>query len=75
MREPNQPPRSERELELELLLRMARSHETCETERARIDGDAIVIPFDCFNENRSPAWTIELERVRTRQELLDALGY
>lgn len=61
--------------ELELLLALARDHETCETERARIEGEAIVIPFDCHNENRSPAWSIEYERVTNRRELLDALGY
>lgn len=70
-----EPTKTERELELELMLRMARSHETCETERAEIDGDAIRIPIDCFNENRTPAWTIEYERARNRRELLDALGY
>lgn len=61
-----------RERELELLLACALDHETCETEKARIEGDAIRIPFDCQRDNR---WHIEHELVRTRRELLDALGY
>ena len=58
-----------------MLLRVALDHDTCETEKARIDGDAVVIPFDCFDADRYPQWTIEYERVRTRSELLDAFGY
>ena len=61
--------------ELELLLKMALDHKTCETEKARVDGDAVIIPFDCYKPDREPAWTIEYERVRNRTELLDALGY
>jgi hypothetical protein len=64
-----------RQRELELLLRLAQSHRTCAAEQARIEGDELVIPFDCLNEKRSRAWTIEYERVRNRRELLDALGY
>lgn len=61
--------------ELELLLRLALDHDTCKAEKARIDGDAVVIPFDCYRPDGDPAWTIEYERVSTRTELLDALGY
>jgi hypothetical protein len=64
-----------RQRELELLLRLAQSHRTCAAEQARIEGDEIVIPFDCLNEKRSPAWTIEYERVRSRRDLLEVLGY
>jgi hypothetical protein len=60
---------------LNRLLAIARAHDTCATEKARLEGDAIVIPFDCHNVNRSPAWSIEYERVRNRAELLAALGY
>ena len=69
-----EPPRDQ-ERELELLLRVARSHDSCATEKPRRDGDAIVIPFDCLNERQSPAWSIQYERVRSRRELLEALGY
>jgi hypothetical protein len=61
--------------ELELLLRLALGHNSCRTEKARIDGDAVVIPFDCFTPGREPEWTINYERVRTRGELLEAFGY
>ena len=61
--------------ELELLLRLALDHQTCTTEKARIDGDAVVIPFDVHHPERNPEWTVEYERVRTRAELLDAFGY
>ena len=61
--------------ELELLLWVALDHDTCKTEKARIEGDAVVIPFDCFKPDREPQWTIEYERVRTRTELLEAFGY
>jgi hypothetical protein len=61
--------------ELELLLRLALDHDTCTTEKARMDGDAVLIPFDCYNPDRDPAWTVEYERVRNRAELLDAFGY
>jgi hypothetical protein len=62
-------------LELQLLLKLARGHKTCDTEEARIDGDAVIIPFDCYKPDREPTWTVEYERVRNRAELLDALGY
>ena len=61
--------------ELELLLRLALTHDTCDTEKPRIEGDAVVIPLDCHNPDRDPAWTIQYERVRNRTELLDVLGY
>jgi hypothetical protein len=67
------PPNGDRLRELELLRRLAASHHTCADERPRIDGDAIVIPFDCRQADAT--WTIEYERVRNRRELLDALGY
>jgi hypothetical protein len=66
--------KSERELELELLLRIARDHDTCEDERPEIDGNSIVIPFDCLHRDPD-RWTIAYERVSNRRELLDALGY
>jgi hypothetical protein len=58
--------------ELELLLAIARDHESCATERPRIEGDAVVIPFDV---QRNERWFVEHERVRNRAELLDAYGY
>lgn len=60
---------------LQTLLAIALAHSTCTTEQPRIEGDVLVIPFDCHNPDRAPAWSIEHERVRTRAELLDALGY
>jgi hypothetical protein len=59
--------------ELDRLLIAARQHQTCSSEEAKIDGDAIVIPFDAHQ--RDGTWTIEYERVRNRRELLEALGY
>jgi hypothetical protein len=64
-----------RRSQLEHLLSIALDHETCATEKAWIDGDAVVIPFDCFHPDRKPQWTIQYERVRSRQDLLDAFGY
>jgi hypothetical protein len=61
--------------ELEPLLRLALNHHTCETEKARIDGDCVLIPFDVHHPGRDPEWTIEYERVRNRSELLEAFGY
>ena len=61
--------------ELELLLRLALTHDTCSTEKARIDGASVLIPFDVFGFEGKPGWTIQYERVRTRGELLEALGY
>jgi hypothetical protein len=69
----HQPIDTPRRRELELLLRLARDHDTCATEEARIEGDELVIPIDCHH--RDGSWTIERERVRTREQLLDALGY
>lgn len=60
---------------LERLLAIAREHNTCESEQARIEGDVLVIPFDCHHPDQAPAWSIQYERVTSRQELLDALGY
>lgn len=60
--------------ELRLLQRLAATHQTCQEERPRIDGDAVVIPFDVL-ESKPDRWTIAYERVRNRKELLDALGY
>ena len=61
--------------ELELLLSIALEHDTCATEKPRIDGDAVVIPFDLHRPGLQPEWTIGYERVRNRGELLEALGY
>ena len=61
--------------ELELLLRLALDHQTCTTEKARIEADAVVIPFDVHHPGCDPEWTVEYERVRTRAELLEAFGY
>jgi hypothetical protein len=61
--------------ELELLLRIAFEHKTCDTEKPRIEGDAVVIPFDIYRPGHDPEWTIGYERVRDRGELLEALGY
>jgi hypothetical protein len=61
--------------ELELLLRIARDHKTCRTEEPRIEGDAVLIPFDVYKPNQDPSWSIEYEVVRDRGELLEALGY
>ena len=61
--------------ELELLLRLALSHNTCQTEKARIEDGAVIIPFDVLKGDRDPVWTIDYERVRTRGELLEALGH
>ena len=61
--------------ELELLLRLALTHDTCITEKARVDGDAVLIPFDVHDPDGDPKWRIEYERVHTRGELLEALGY
>ncbi len=58
--------------ELELLLALALDHDTCKTEKARIEGDAVIIPFDVL---RGSTWAIEYERVRSRAELLEAFGY
>jgi hypothetical protein len=59
---------------LERLLGLALEHDTCATEKARLEGDAIVIPFDAHHRDTN-SWTIEYERVHNRRELLDALGY
>jgi hypothetical protein len=60
---------------LKTLLAIALAHDTCELEKPRIEGEELVIPFDCHNPGKVPAWSIEYERVRTRRELLDVLGY
>ncbi len=69
MHQPIDPPRRE----LELLLHIAQRHDTCATEAPRIEGDELLVPIDCHH--RDGSWTIERERVRTRAQLLDALGY
>ena len=61
--------------ELELLLRLALTHDTCQTEKARIEDDAVIIPFDVLGFEGRPGWSVQYERVRTRAELLEALGY
>ncbi len=61
--------------ELELLLAIALDHKTCSTEKARIEGGDLVIPFDYYHPGHDPEWTIGYERVRDRKQLLDALGY
>jgi hypothetical protein len=61
--------------ELELLLRVALNRKTCLTEKPRIEAGWVVIPFDGHHPTRQPEWTIEYERVQTRTQLLDALGY
>ena len=66
---------SELEPELEMLLRVALQHDTCDTEKARIDGYAVLIPFDVHRPGQKPEWTIGYERVRNRRELLEAFGY
>lgn len=65
--------RADRSRELRAMLRVARDHGTCRQESARIEGDAIVVPFDTFHDDHG--WSIERQTVRTRRELLDALGY
>ena len=60
---------------LESFLKIALDHDTCTTEKARIEGDAVVIPFDCFDPDRRPGWIIRYERVRTPAELLEVFGY
>lgn len=68
----NQPLTVERERELQHLLRMALDHKTCSSERPRVEGDELVIPFDVLERDR---WTIKHERVRSRREFLEAFGY
>lgn len=70
----HQPIETPRRRELELLLRIARDHDTCATEQARIAGNELLVPIDCHH-TATDRWTIELERVRTHAQLLDALGY
>lgn len=59
---------------LEELLSLALTHDNCTTEKARIEGDCVLIPFDVFDEDRK-VWTIVYERVRTVDQLLEAFGY
>lgn len=61
--------------ELEDLLSLALDQNTCSTEKARIEGGYVVIPFDCYRPECDGEWSIEYERVRTRKQLLDALGF
>lgn len=59
---------------LDLLLSIARQHKSCSSEEARIEGDAVVIPFDQLVDG-GRRWIVVHERVRNRRELLEAFGY
>lgn len=67
-----EPPRAVAAAELKMLLAVALQHDLCD-EKPYIDGDAVVIPF--WEAPRDGPYQIAYERVRTRQQLLDALGY
>lgn len=61
--------------ELQLFLKIALEHNTSLIEKARIEGCAVVIPFDYIGEDPARQGAIRHELVRNRRELLEALGY
>ncbi len=55
------------------LLAIARDHPCCETERARIEAGAVIVPID--TRLADGTWTIRRVAATNRAELLEALGY